>query len=148
MPRSAFVCGAQMDDLELLVFTVAGIIIGVDTEQVAGMLSTERAEEVGMEVSRFHEKIPLGGRSVHYRSPKALLIKDETPYAVIIELPDDILSVSLDSIRPLPLLLQTYTSCQAIWGVAVKEERIIVLVDFLRLHAARERGRESRPDSQ
>jgi hypothetical protein len=135
-----------MDELELLVFTVAGIIIGVDTEQVAGMISTEQAEEMGMEVSSFHEKISLGGRSVHYRSPKALLIKDKTPYAIIIELPDDILSVRLDSIRPLPLLLEACTSCPAIWGVAVKQERIILLVDFLRLHAVHERDRESRPD--
>ncbi|HAM52744.1 MAG TPA: hypothetical protein DCP92_19375 [Nitrospiraceae bacterium] len=135
-----------MDDLEVLVFTVAGIIIGVDTEQIDGMISTEQAEEMGIEVSRFHEKISLRERSVHYRSPKALLIKDEAPYAVIIELPDDILSVRLDSISPLPRLLGACTSCKAIWGVTVNEERIIFLVDFLRLHTVHEGGRDWRLD--
>ncbi len=125
---------AQTNELEILVFALGGITLGVDTEQVGGVIPADEAEALGMKLVPFSEKIPLGEKPERLQAPKALMINDVTPYAVIIKSPDDILSVRLDSIRPLPPLLAACNACQAVWGVAVREEGIIILIDFLRLH--------------
>jgi chemotaxis signal transduction protein len=128
------ICEVQINELEILVFALGGITFGVDTEQVGGVITAAQAEILGMKLIPFPDRVPLGGMPGHFRAPKALLIKDVTSYAVVIESPDDILSVRLDSIRPLPPLLAACNPCQAVWGVAVKGEGIILLIDFLRLH--------------
>ena len=127
-------CETQINELEILVFTVGGVTLGVDTEQVGGVITAGQAEEMGMKLSPFPDKIPLGRMPVRFQAPRALLIKAVPPYAVVIESPEDILSVRLDSIRPLPPLLAACNPCEAVWGVAVREEGIILLIDFLRLH--------------
>jgi len=127
-------CEGEINELEILVFTLGGTTFGVDTEQVGGVITEAKAEALGMELVPFSDKVPVGGMSGCFQAPKAMLLKDITSYAVVIESPDDILSVRLNSIRPLPRLLAECNSCQAVWGFAVREEGIILLIDFLRLH--------------
>lgn len=121
-----------MNELELMVIAMGEVTVGVDTEQIEGMITLAQADEMGVKVCRLQDKIPFMGTRVRLQAPKALLIKHAQPYAVIVESPQDILSVDLDSIRPLPPLLAACNPCKAVWGVAVRGEGLIFLIDFSR----------------
>lgn len=124
----------QINELEILVFSAGGITFGVDTEQVGGVITETEAEALGMELVPFPDKVPSGGIQRRFQTLKALLIKDAMTFAVAIESPESILSIRLDSIRPLPPLLTACNPCQTVWGVTVREEGIILLIDFLGFH--------------
>ncbi len=121
-----------MTELELLVFAVEGIRIGVATDQIAGVITLEQAEATGIEVGPLHDIIPFDKKPLRYNAPKALLTRDDPPCAVMIESPDDIISVAIDSIRTLPPAVSACNPCRAIWGIALQEGGGILLVDFLR----------------
>lgn len=139
-----------MQELELLIFTVGETTIGVDTGQVEGMITPEQAEAWKIDVIPLHRMIPFGGRPIQYRSPKVLLRKGSPSCAVLIESPDDIVRVESGSLRLLPAALAAST-VRAIWGLAVKGDRAVILVDLDRLDdkkmraATGEAGFESHP---
>lgn len=129
-------CGIPIHELEILVFTLNGITFGVDTEQLGGVLTAAEAGAAGTELVPFSDKIPMSGMAGIVQTPYALLIKDTAQYAVVIESPEDIISIRIDAIRPLPPLMAACNTSQAVWGVGMREEGIILLVDFLGLHDA------------
>ncbi|MDA8085254.1 MAG: hypothetical protein M0Z75_00965 [Nitrospiraceae bacterium] len=122
-----------MNGLELLIFTVGGTVIGVDRQQVYGIITKEQAEEMEMDVIPLHRIIPFGRKSIHYRCPRALLLKNDPSRALLIESPDDIIQAGIDSIRCLPPALAACNPVKAIWGVAMTGERAAVLVDLDKL---------------
>ncbi len=57
----------------------------------------------------------------------------KAPFGVVVDEPDEMLSFTLDSILPLPLLISGCSLTKAIWAAAVRQGEIILLVDFLKL---------------
>ncbi len=143
----------KVDDIQVLVFNIMGVKMGVDTEQVYGMRDHLHAEGEDLKIARFHEKIPFRITPVIYRSPKILLIRDDAASSgsgIIVDEPEDIVSIPIDSIRPLPPLLELLCPSRQIWGTAIRshadlspkvsigergseKDEIILLVDFYRL---------------
>lgn len=110
-------------EIQLLTFTVMGVTIGIDAEQIAEVLDLENAEARGLTPCCFHELLSFGGWSIKYRSPKVIMIKDRSSAsAVVIDMPEDIIVVSLDAIRPMPPLIASCRSTGALgsgcqgWG--------------------------------
>ncbi len=118
----------------VLTFTVMGIKMGVDAEQIAEVMNLDGAKKRAPALHHVHEKIPFGHRQVAYRVPKALLLKERsTPYAVVVDNPDDLTVVNVQSIQPLPPLIARHSGTCAFWGVIAENDGIILLVDFSRL---------------
>ncbi len=67
--------GGVPGQLQLLTFSVMGVKMGADTDQISEMLDTEAAAGRGTEIYRFDEKIPFRSGPVIYRSPVVLMIK-------------------------------------------------------------------------
>src|SRR5208337_4185912 len=104
------------DELTLLVFTVGGVRMAVDTSQVYGMAHPDDVEILGMETRGFHQIISFRG-PVCYKAPWVLQVKDEKmPYCVMIDQPEEIVQVNLDALQPLPCLIGTGGGSEAIWG--------------------------------
>jgi len=134
MTAEVHIGSGHCEEIQLLTFTIMGTRMGVDTSQVSEMLEPEQAGERGINVHRFNDELPFRDSQVIYNSPKVLLIKNEGPaYGILIDQPDEIGSISLNSIRPIPPLISSCKGPKAIWGAAVKDEEIILLVDFYRL---------------
>lgn len=124
----------SIQDIHLLVFSIMGIRMGVDMEQIYEMKDPGQVADGGFEIAYFHEMVPFYRETVSYKSPKILLFRNQEGRAgVIIDQPEDILPLSLDSIRPLPPLLETGCVSHVVWGAALQGEEIILLVDFLKL---------------
>lgn len=120
--------------MEVLTFNIGGVKMGVDTSQVAAMLKPEQAEEMGIGVSGFAEKIPFRDSDITYSTPKVIVIKDEgIPYGILIDRPDDIVPVSIDDIRPLPPVVNACIGSKAIWGALLRGAEVILLVDFYKI---------------
>lgn len=122
-----------MSGLDLMIFTVGGVSIGVDARQVGMMITPEQAEEREIEVIPLHQAIPFRGNPVRYRSPKALLRKGRPSRALLIESPDDIVQAGDGVVHPLPAVLAACNTVRAIWGIAVYGDRVSVLIDLDKL---------------
>ncbi|TAN44752.1 MAG: hypothetical protein EPN22_05230 [Nitrospirae bacterium] len=116
------------DQLEFLVFCIAGISIGVDVTEIEALLKVEDAEAEGLKLTKFEELVAFTGRKPFYKEPRALVLK--TGQAVIIEQPYDIISLDIGSIRPMPPLVNGARSSGALWGAAILKEEIIMLADL------------------
>ncbi len=122
------------DELTLLVFTVGGVRMAVDTAQVYGMAHPEDVEIQGRETLGLHQIISFRG-PVSYKAPWVLQLKDEAmPYGIMIDQPEEIVPVNLDALQPLPRLIRAGGGSEAIWGAMVRADgTILLLVDLYKL---------------
>lgn len=121
-----------VEAIRVLVFQFEGIRMGIDVEQIAGMLDPRDRAVDELSVSSFHEKLSFRNGPSAYVAPMVLLVKDEEGrHGVLIDQPQDIISIKIDSIRPLPPLVEASRESPAVWGVALMEEDMVLLVDLL-----------------
>jgi chemotaxis signal transduction protein len=112
--------------------------MAADTSQIAGMIEPDRAEAMGVKVGRLHEHMFFRENPVIYSSPRVLLIKDENaPYGIMVDRPEEIASVPLDFIRPLPPLFEPYAGSKAVWGAVVKDDGVVLIIDFYKLPSSK-----------
>lgn len=116
-------------EIQILIFTVSGVRIGVDADQVDEMMDIEMAEERELTIYHIHKKVLFGSMPVVYQTPKVIVIKDgSTPYGVIIDHPNEIAAVNVASIQPLPRLIAC-ASPSPFWGVVARHDGIVLLID-------------------
>ena len=119
--------------LNLFCFSVGGVHFAVDAEQTVGMApyTGEEAEDLKWA----HEILGFGNKAVTYHSPTTVTIRtlDAQPFRVIIDSMEDIMEFSRDDIRLFPQLLEPVALKNGMWGIADKDDRMILLVDFTRL---------------
>jgi chemotaxis signal transduction protein len=139
-------------EMHILVFTVQGVIMGVDTSQIEEMLEVEEAAARGLRIRPLHEEFSFGFRPVTYKAPKVITIKGRgaegdddhrDSLAALIDRPDRIADVTVDSIQGVPSLIAARPGAsRAIWGVVVGNRDVILLLDLLKLP----QGRGSAPE--
>ncbi len=120
-------------ELDLLLFSVEGVSFGVDAEQVEGILSWQGGGADGL--AWFHRELGYAGDTITYRAPSVLKIRTEDArnYLVIIDMLQDVTRVVAGDIHPFPSLVEPYALHKGMWGIVVKDGRMILLVDFQRL---------------
>jgi len=119
--------------LNLFLFSVGGVHFGIDAEQACGM--TPYAGEEAEDLFWFHKELGFGSRPVTYVTPTVITIRmpDARSYRVIIDSLEDIAEFSRHDIRLFPQLLEPVALRNGMWGIVVKDDRMILLVDFERL---------------
>jgi len=121
-----------VEAIRVLIFEFKGIRMGVDVEQIAGMLDPRDKSVSELNVFPFHEKILFRNDCPAYVAPMILLVRGEDGrHGVLIDQPQDIVSIKIDSIRSLPPLIEASRESRAVWGVALIEEEVVLLVDLL-----------------
>ncbi|GAM09100.1 hypothetical protein OR1_01374 [Geobacter sp. OR-1] len=120
-------------NLNLFLFSVGGVHFAIDPEQAVEMIPYEGEKDD--DLFWFHEELAFGDEAVTYQAPVIVTIRtgDPRPYRVIIDSMEDIAGFCTDDIRPFPELLEPFTLRKGLWGVVVKDGRMILLVDFVRL---------------
>jgi hypothetical protein len=123
------------DAMHILVFTVQGVIMGVDTSQIQALLEVDEARALGLWIRPIHEDFSFGALPVTYKAPKVLIIKDHQNFlAAMINRPDTIAEVKVGSIQGIPPLIAARPGAsQSIWGAVVRDGEVILLLDFLKL---------------
>lgn len=120
--------------IRILTFRIAGIPLGVDIEQIFEILSPVQAAQRGLQIIPFHERVSFGSHEVILEAPSVLVLRDEQRgTGVLIDQPEGITAVPIQSIKPLPPLLQASMSRTVIWGVVLMDEGPLLLADMGRL---------------
>lgn len=119
--------------INLLLFSVGGVYFAIDAEQACGM--TPYTSEEMDDLFWFHEELGFGARAVTYVTPTVVTIRlpEDRSYRVIIDSLEDIEEFSRHDIRLFPELLEPVALQRGMWGIVVKDDRMILLVDFERL---------------
>ncbi|MDP2168717.1 MAG: chemotaxis protein CheW [Thermodesulfovibrionales bacterium] len=120
---------ASMEEINLLFFKAGGLRMAVEASQVSEMMDAEGAANSGLPLVRLDEMLPLPeGQTTQ---GKTFLIGGNKPYGVVVDSIDEIAAVGIDSLRPMPPLAAS--GSVAIWGVCLRGDDILLLVDFQRL---------------
>lgn len=119
--------------LNLLLFSVAGVCFGMETEQVEG--TTAYSGETADDLFWFHNELGWAEDTANYRAPAIVSVKtaDSASYRVIIGALEDIAEIEAGDIRLFPSLVEPFALKKGMWGVAVMEGRMILLIDFQRI---------------
>ncbi len=122
------------EKIQILVFKMNESRIGINTEQISIMLNHEEAMERELQIFSFQDKLPYCEDYTNLKSPRVLVLNEENiASGVIIEQPEDIIHITIDSIQPLPPLIETCYRSGLFWGGTVISKEIILLVDFYKL---------------
>lgn len=136
----------SLEELSIMTFTTMGARLGVDISQISRMMEPAQAETGQLHVLGLHEGLSFKDRNITYRSPRILLLKDRENTGIMIDQPEDILSLRFDSIRPLPTALEAHMNSGVVWAAALIGDEIILLVDLFEFVAAtrpsHEKGRQ------
>jgi chemotaxis signal transduction protein len=123
-----------LQDIEILIFSVMGIKLGVDTAQVNAILEMDQASGRDLPVTDIDNLITLCVEPVVYKSPKVLLVKrHSSTLAIKVDRVEEIELVRLDRIQPMPVLIEKCMGTKAIWGSVADGDEIILLIDFYKL---------------
>jgi chemotaxis signal transduction protein len=137
MRENAAQAAKDVSVIDLLTFNIMGTRMGINMHQVHEMTDTKHAVSMGCNLVHLHQKITFQGADVTYSSPKTLVIKEDANLTgIVIDQPEDTIQVRANLIRPLPTLLQSCMLSKAIWGVALIEGSIVLLIDLCRVTEA------------
>ena len=125
--------GGCPSEIRVFTFTIMGVRIGIDADQVAAVMDVEAAAGRGLPIRRFEELLPIGHGPVAYAAPKVLLVRGtEGPSLLVIDHPDDLAVVSVKAIQPLPPVIAG--GCPPLlWGAVAGPDGVLLLVDLLRV---------------
>jgi chemotaxis signal transduction protein len=125
------------NSLNLLLFSVGGVNFGIDADQIAAITAYDG--EFAGDLFWFHEELEFGKTSLVYRSPTIVTVRIGAlqTYRVIIDSMEEIAEFSLNDIRPFPPLVEGFALRRGMWGILVRNGRVVLLLDFLRLFKGR-----------
>lgn len=127
--------GQDCDTLNMLMFAVGGVRFAIDADQVAEIADYQCGRDP--DLLWFHEELGYGAKAVEYQSPAVLSIRCKAePYRVIVDALEDIAAFSTNELRVLPNLLEPFALRRGVWGVLLRNNKIILLLDFMRLQRA------------
>ena len=125
---------ACIQEIEILTFSVMGLKLGVETDQVKSVLEMEQASDMDLPVSNIHDLIKICPEPVVYKSPKVLLInRGSSPFGILVDRLEEIEAIRLDRIQLMPVLIEKCSGTKAIWGSVVDGGGVILLIDFYKL---------------
>ncbi len=124
----------EYEKIQILVFRMNETRIGINTEQISIMLKHEEAKERELQIFSFQDKLPFREDYTNLKSPRVLVLKEESMSSgIIVEQPEDIIHITIDSIQLLPPLIETCYRSGLYWGGTVINREIVILVDFYKL---------------
>lgn len=121
------------NELTLLFFNIMGIDFALDVESVMAMVSVESLANQKTGIVWFHEKIDFPQTLVVYDCPKALRITTgKKQFHLVIDNPRDMpVTISIDTIKPFPVLVDQFSASTPLWAVYPLKDRMVLLVDPL-----------------
>ncbi|MGR3294553.1 MAG: chemotaxis protein CheW [Candidatus Scalindua sp.] len=124
----------EYEKIQILVFKMNETRIGINVEQISIILKHEEAKEKELQIFNFQDKLPFREDCTNLKSPRVLVLKEENMTSgIVVEQPEDIIHITIDSIQPLPPLIETYHRSGLFWGGTVINREIVILVDFYKL---------------
>ncbi|QTA82107.1 CheW-like domain-containing protein [Desulfonema limicola] len=127
------------EEIRIIIFNIMDIWFGIDMDQISGILQPDNNKDRNYDFFWFHEKLLFRKKNIKYKSPMMLLLKaGKFSTGVLIDQPDDInVPIPVNTIYPLPYLIEISAKNSPLWGVAIIDKKIVLLVDADRLAAGK-----------
>ncbi len=122
-------CLSPDTELKILLFRQMGYKFAVEMSQVTNMVLPESLTDREVNIFYLHDKVSFK-KDVTYQEPFALIVRDETDNAIIVDSPQEVFTTEVRFIHPMPLI--TLPPRHPIWGAIVKKEELIFLIDCYR----------------
>jgi chemotaxis signal transduction protein len=133
------------DEIRLLIFKIMGVYFGADMEQIEEMVDFSQAEQDEWDIRHFTDVVSFRGLEIEYKKPKVILIKDNVrDLGIVIDQPENIVNINIQSIQLLPPLLENLKTVDAIWAAVFLDNELALLVDFYRLQDALQKKDEQK----
>lgn len=121
----------EIDFIDILVFSLGENRFALDMTQILRIDSATPQKGSKIKFTGFHEKIGYGKKDFSYKVPKAIFLNDcQEDNAILIESPEDIISIPVRDIQPMPYLIDRCSNQKAIWGATFINDDIVFLVDL------------------
>jgi len=134
MRRQAEVKGDDFEEIQYIVFKVMGIKLGIDVEEISAIHQFDQIGKKNIDIHWFHERIPFRKERVSYKLPQVIFIKGNgIPRGVIVDTLEDIVSVQIEAVHPLPPLIVRLNKFPALWGVTIQNGEMVFLIDLQKL---------------
>lgn len=115
---------------DVLVFSLGERRLGVILNQVDRIVHLSDAKSSRLKIFQLYGEPPIQ-RGDAEDSQKILIPKHAPePCGLLINQPEDILTISLDDIHALPLLIKKNIASEIFFGVVLKENKFILLIDL------------------
>lgn len=123
----------RMEQLEVMLFRVNGVLFGAELRQVEGVFAPEEDTATGEESTRlddfFGEPADLQGNWKVIRLKSA----NGSEWGFLAEVPENIVNISIDDIRPLPAVVEKLKTFKSLWGSFFYKGEIGFLLDLAEL---------------
>lgn len=121
------------EEMELLMFNSAGTKMAIDTVQVDCIMSIQRAEQHGIEARPLSEILGLANETSPASSTVILFKNEVETYGLGVDRLDEITAVPIGTIQPIPELLSYFAGPRMFWGVVLRGNEVVLLIDLYRL---------------
>lgn len=120
-------------EMEFLIFSAAGIKMAVDTGQVDCIMGFHQAEQQGVSSFGLSEILGLANETAPEPSTVILYRNGSGVCGLGIDRLDEIASVPIETIQPLPQPLSYFAGPRIFWGVVLRGNDAVLLIDLYRL---------------
>lgn len=120
-------------EIELLLFNTAGITMAVDTYQIECIMSYKQAEQQGISFCRLNEIPGFADETSPASSTVILCNNGVEAYGLGVDRLDEIISVPIAAIQPMPEPLSNFAGPRLFWGIVPQGDDVILLIDLYRL---------------
>ncbi len=128
------------ETIRVLVFTSGGVKVAVDTDQVIKLTGLEEAEGRGWKLSTVPDRLWRRNCAPPNLNARVLMAgSEDTPIALTVDRLEDILSVPISDLRPMPHLISLSGAPAAVWSAMIRNDEVIMLVDLSRLPSEKAR---------
>lgn len=125
----------RMEQVELMLFRVNGVLFGAELRQVGGVFAPEEDTATGEEPTRLDDF--FGEPSDLQGDWKVIRLKEKSAsgseWGFLAENPEDIVNISIDDIRPLPAIVDKLKTFKSLWGSFIYQGEIGFLLDLAEL---------------
>ncbi len=121
------------EEMDLLMFNSAGVTMAIDTVQVDCIMSSEQAEQNGIEALPLNEI--LGIRKATSPAPSTVILYKNgvEAYGLGVNGLEAIIAVPIGTIQPMPEPLSYFAGTQMFWGLVLRGNKVVLLIDLYRL---------------
>ncbi|MBF0273956.1 MAG: hypothetical protein HQK84_01860 [Nitrospinae bacterium] len=117
----------ELESIEVIMFVLSSYCFAIDIEDISEIIEVEEAEANEINLVSFQERLALKSHTLTF--PKVVIGKNKSD-GYIIEEPDDIYRVHVESIKTVPVIYDKCGKHPSVWGVVFIKEKTVLLIDI------------------
>ena len=121
------------ESISFLIFNINGTLAGIDTEQITELCDGDRVDIKNEQVISLAFDSPESINTEPGSSVKAIKVRYcNREYSIRVGMPREMITLHVTAVKPLPSLFSVFNDTVPVWGVAVRDGRIILLIDIFK----------------